>query len=181
MALHFLAKDLSAWDGSRSDTLVLTLFSDERPLRGAAGLADWRLCGRLSRLIMHGRFSGKRGEILMMPPGRRLPFLRVMLFGLGPSTQFGEDSFRVHTQWIREVLEKAGVRDYALQPPGRATGLIAARRAVELWLNEEADDDEISIIDGAGAQKELADLFARKRAQKIQKKAAPGSAPAPQH
>ncbi len=34
-------------DKTHSDTLVLSFFKDERPLRGANGLIDWRLCGRV--------------------------------------------------------------------------------------------------------------------------------------
>lgn len=164
MSVHFLPLDLGRWDRAGGDALVLTLFSDERPLRGAAGLADWRLCGRLSRLLLRGQMSGKRGESLMMPPGRRLPFERLLLFGLGSSARFDEAQFRTHVRWMREVLGRAGVRDYALQAPGRATGLIAARRALELWLDEAGGDSaEIAIMDVPGAQKEMADLLAAPR------------------
>ena len=47
MALSVLPLDLARWDESARDCLVLPVFRDDRPLRGAAGLADWRLCGRL--------------------------------------------------------------------------------------------------------------------------------------
>jgi hypothetical protein len=162
MAVHFLGNDLGRWDEARTDTLLLSFFSDERPLRGAAGLADWRLCGRLSGLIVRGRVSGKRGETLLLPPGRRLPFRRLMLFGLGESKSFNEETFRQHVRWIRDVVARAAVRDYALQPPGRSRGLIGARRALELWL-EESDKDgaeaEVAIIDTPGGQKDMAELL----------------------
>ena len=47
MSLSVLPLDLARWDESARDCLVLPVFKDDRPLRGAAGLADWRLCGRL--------------------------------------------------------------------------------------------------------------------------------------
>ena len=162
MPVNFLDDDLSKWGDVTGDALILTFFSDERPLRGAAGLADWRLCGRLSRLIRRQRLTGKRGETLLLPPGRRLGWRRIMVFGLGDSSRFDEDVYRQHVRWIRDVVARARVSEYAMQPPGRATGFIGARRALELWL-EEADkdgrDDAIRVIDTHGGQKEMAEIL----------------------
>jgi hypothetical protein len=162
MPVHFLGADLSRWDASTAEALVLSFFADERPLRGAAGLADWRLCGRLSRLIERERVSGRRGETLMLPPGRRLPFTRVLLFGLGDAKNFGEDTFRQHVRWIRDVTARAGAKHYAIQPPGRSRGLIGARRALELWMDESEKDGhpaEVVIIDSPDAHKDMAELL----------------------
>jgi hypothetical protein len=168
MAFRFLALELARWDQVKSGDLVLSLFSDERPLRGAAGLADWRLCGRLSRLLKHRRLSGEGGETLMLPPGRRLPFVRLIIFGLGERRGYAENRYRDHVRWMTGVLDKAGARAYAVQPPGRAMGLIAARRALQIWMEESgkagepagASGQEISIIDTPGAQKEMAEILA---------------------
>ncbi len=168
MSVQFLSCELAKWEEAGGDALVLTFFREERPLRGAAGLADWRLCGRLSRLIKLGRVRGDNGESLLMPCGRRLPFRRILLLGLGGSRPFGDEVFRGHVRRIREVMKRAGIQEYAVQPPGRATGLVAARRALEMWIEESGDAAEgerVSIIDSSGAQKEMADiLHARQRA-----------------
>jgi hypothetical protein len=169
VGVHVLAADLAKWDEADHDALLLPIFADERPLRGAAGLADWRLCGRLSRLIKKGRASGAQGETVMLPPGRRLRFARLVLFGLGDSRGYGEDRFRRDVRWIREVADKAGITDYALQVPGRARGLIGARRALELWLEEteggegregrEGREVSISLIDDPAGHKDMAELL----------------------
>ena len=162
MAVHFLGADLARWDACSADALVLSFFVDERPLRGAAGLADWRLGGRLSRMIQRERLSGRRGETMMLPPGRRLGFGRIILFGLGDAKNFGEDVFRQHVRWIRDVAARAGASHYALQPPGRSRGLIGARRALELWLDEAEKDGhvaEVVIIDSPAAHKDMAELL----------------------
>lgn len=181
MSVHFLASALDRWDDAAASALVLTFFSDERPLRGAAGLADWRLCGRLSRLIKRGKIRGKRGETLLMPPGQRMPFPRVVLFGLGSSSRFDEDLFCQHVRWIRDVLGRAGVSSYAIQPPGRATGLIAARRALELWLDEMDksgfDGEDVAIIDAPGAQKEMAEILRRAQGRGTRARTPKASAP----
>lgn len=162
MAVHFLQNELQRWDETEGDALVLTFFSDERPLRGAAGLADWRLCGRLSRLIKHRRISGRRGESVMLPPGRRLTFNRVFLFGLGSSQRFDEETYRQHVRWIRDVLRRAGASNYAIQAPGRAREFIGARRSLELWMEEADKDDveaEVAIIDSRAGHKEMSEVL----------------------
>lgn len=162
MGVHLLGNELSRWDEVEGGSLLLTFFADERPLRGAAGLADWRLCGRLSRLIQRGRLSGAAGEKLLLPPGRRLPFRSILIFGLGSSAGFNEEIYRAHVRDIREVADRAGLRAYALQPPGRATGLIGARRALELWLEESARDGraaDVAIIDNQSGQKDMAEIL----------------------
>ena len=164
--LHVLAADLAKWDEADRDALLLPFFSDERPLRGAAGLADWRLCGRLSRLLRARRASGERGETVLLPPGRRLKFKRVMLFGLGESKGYGEERYRADVRRIREVAAQAGMDQYAIQAPGRASGLIGARRALELWMDEADRDDrtaDVTLIDDPAGSKDMAELLRHAR------------------
>ena len=159
---------LSHWDelkapksseGGPGD-LVLSFFSDERPLHGAAGLADWRLYGQLSRLITSGHCAGSVGESLMMPAGPRLPFDRIFLFGLGDGGRMKDAEFSSYAKTIRSALRLAGSKNYSVQPPGRATGLIAAKRAAELWLEQaDAQAERVTLIDSEGAYKEMGDLL----------------------
>ncbi len=166
MTVHVLAADLGKWDESDRDALILPFFADERPLRGAAGLADWRLCGRLSRLIRASRASGARGETVMMPPGRRLRFRRLVLFGLGESKGYDDARFREDARRIRQVVADAGIKDYAVQAPGRASGLIGARRALELWLELGKADltaADVTLIEDPAGQKDMAELLRHAR------------------
>ena len=167
MKLSILAADLAKWDEADRDTLLLPIFEDERPLRGAAGLCDWRLCGRLSRLLKKKRASGAKGESVLMPPGHRLRFARLMIFGLGPSKDYDEQRYRSDVRWIRKVAADAGISDYAIEPPGRATGMIGARRALELWLDESAKDGlepaAVTLVDSTTGHKDMADLLRHRR------------------
>jgi Cytosol aminopeptidase family, N-terminal domain len=167
MALHVLAADLAKWDEADArDALLLPFFADERPLRGAAGLADWRLNGRLSRLLKARRASGAAGETVMMPPGRRLRFARVMLFGLGDSRGYTDDRYRADVRRIRAVTDEAGISEYAIQAPGRATGLLGARRALELWIDEAERDGrqaDVTLIDDPAGSKDMAELLRHAR------------------
>ena len=165
MALSVLPLDLARWDETKRDCLVLPVFRDDRPLRGAAGLADWRLCGRLSRLLKGSRATAEAGETMMMPPGRRLPFARVMWFGLGEAKGYSEARFRTDLTWIAEVVGKAAIGEWTLQLPGRASGLIGARRAIEIVLEDEAFTNlAITIIEDPAGQKDIAELLRGQRA-----------------
>jgi hypothetical protein len=167
MTVHFVAAELSRLGAlDPVPALALSFFSDERPLRGVAGLADWRLGGRLSRLLKAGRLTGRSGEVTLLPPSRqRLPFERLVLFGLGESDHpgpFSEGRYRDAVARMREVLDKAGLGTYAVQPPGRATGLIAPRRALELWLEVAAEDRipaEVTVLESASGQKEMSEAL----------------------
>jgi hypothetical protein len=158
--LSLLPLDLARWDEAPHDALLLPVFSDERPLRGAAGLADWRLCGRLTRLIKKNRLQGTRGETLLFPPGRRLSFARLFLFGVGPSTAYGDVEVRRDVRWMRDVALAAGVTSFALEAPGRATGLVGARRALEIVLDEtDAGDGTVLLVDNPSGHKDMAELL----------------------
>jgi hypothetical protein len=164
MALSVLPLDLSRWDEARRECLVLSVFKDERPLRGAAGLADWRLCGKLSRLVKANRISAESQETMMLPPGRRLAFSKIMWFGLGESKGYSDDRFRKDLTRILNVVNKAGITDWAFQAPGRASGLIGARRAIEIMLDDETiGEKSITLIEDPAGQKDIAELLRSQR------------------
>ncbi len=164
VALSVLPLDLARWDESARDCLVLPVFKDDRPLRGAAGLADWRLCGRLSRLVKRNRATAKAGETILFPPGRRLRFSRILWFGLGDAKGYTDERFRSDLAWILQVVTAASVTDCALQAPGRASGLIGARRAVEIILEDQAlVDQSVTLLEDPAGQKDIAELLRQSR------------------
>jgi cytosol aminopeptidase family protein len=157
--VSFLASDLGKWDqlDGAPETLVLPFFRDERPLRGAAGLCDWRLCGKLSHLLQSGRVSGELGESTLYPPGRRLPFARLVLVGLGAADRFDEVAARQVSGIIGDKMRRLAVGRYALVPPGRSTGRLSARRALEIYLEATAATDVV-VVESVAGQKEAAEL-----------------------
>ena len=105
------------------------MFKDDRPLRGAAGLADWRLCGRLSRLVSTQRATSEQGETLLLPPGRRLRFQRVMWFGLGDAKGYTDDRFRRDLAWI--LGRSQALMSHHLRAL-REAGLVTSRREARM-------------------------------------------------
>jgi len=138
---YHLPLDLLRWDRSPGgDALVVPLWSDVRPLRGAAGLVDWRLCGHLSELIRQGRLTGAAGEKLLLVTNR-VPWRRVLAVGMGESTAFGEAGFRSAAEGCLESLRKLGATSLAIAFPGRDIDLIRPDRALGTFLDALAQDE----------------------------------------
>jgi len=60
--IRFLPPELRRLDDANVELCVCPIWSDERPVRGFAGLIDWRLGGRLSGLLKSGFVTGELGE-----------------------------------------------------------------------------------------------------------------------
>src|SRR4051812_3007680 len=80
-------------------------------------------------MIRSGLLTGASGEALLTPPGSRLPFEKLFLFGTGSIRDPAELSARVVDALRR--LSQAGVRDAALQLPAAIPVDEGARRLVE--------------------------------------------------
>lgn len=52
---------------SASTLVICSIFEDERPIKGQAGLLDWKLCGFLSRFLIRGKISGNLSEFVYVP------------------------------------------------------------------------------------------------------------------
>jgi Cytosol aminopeptidase family, N-terminal domain len=160
MSISVVTLDLAKWEEVARDALVLPVFRDDRPLRGAAGLVDWRLCGRLSRLLRAGRASGDAGETLLLPASRRLRFSRILWFGLGEAKGYNEARARTDLRWIASVTHAAGATDITMQLPGRSMGLLGARRAMELVLESSSyETSSLTILEDSAGQKDIAEVL----------------------
>ncbi len=103
---------------SRAALIAVGVFRDERPLRGGAGLADWRLCGGLSRLLVERSFAGELGERALLPSEARLASPRLLLLGLG---ERGDDDADRYRQRVCEAARQAvglGAPTLRLHLPG---------------------------------------------------------------
>jgi cytosol aminopeptidase family protein len=159
MELRFVNPDLGSLDESGVELLACSIWRDQRPMRGVAGLLDWRLAGALSRLARKGFLEGELGEVLFVPGRPRLCFEKVLVFGLGARSGFGEGTFRQCLTHLVRALEGLRVRRAVVELPGRADGLVEAERARELVLECVGDSDENDVwwlVEPPDAQRRLA-------------------------
>ena len=129
-AMVTLPLSLEALDSAGVDTLCLFVVSDERPLGGAAGFADWRLCGQLSRLLLDGFLEGSRGESLLLPSAGRMGPGRLVILGVGPQAEAAHPAaVRSALEQAADVLNRVRVDSVAIELPGRAALGPAERNA----------------------------------------------------
>jgi hypothetical protein len=162
MELALLPLDLARWDQAPGgDLFVVPTFSDVRPLRGAAGLLDWRLNGRLSDCLREQRFAGARGERLLMPT-RRIPWPAVLVLGLGDARDFDDEAFRDTLDTAFSVMRGMGLGRLAAALPGRESERISPERAVTLLREVSPDHEhvrEMTVLDTAPALKIMGELL----------------------
>ncbi|MCA9536688.1 MAG: hypothetical protein KC593_23560 [Myxococcales bacterium] len=166
MDIAFVAPDLRRLDKIRHEALAAALFEGEWPLRGALGLLDWRLAGRVSRMIQQGIATGERGESLLIPGESKVAFDKLFLRGAGAAKDFDAQAFDEALEAMLDTLTRAGVRSSALVLPGRALGLITPAAAMERFLAVVAthpEHDEISLVEGADAQRAMEPVLLRAR------------------
>lgn len=154
----FRPPDQSSLDALQVEAILLPFFEDERPLQGAAGLIDWRLCGALSRRLTTSELCGSFGEkgwTITLP---KLKTERILLFGLGPSDGFDEHLAKRACALIGAALVQARLATAALALPGRSLDLLSASDAMQYWLDAAPRDlalGELTIIERRADHKTL--------------------------
>lgn len=118
MNLEHLDASFDALDTLEVETLALFLLTDGRPLRGAAGIVDWRLCGELSRALMSGGLTGQLGERLLMPTNGRIGAKRLLVFGAGAR---GTPLPVAELSRCLGAAKRAGASDLAVELPENVT------------------------------------------------------------
>lgn len=139
--LRFVPRALRPLDEIGAEVIACGVYRDARPLAGLAGLLDWRLAGRLSRLAKRGFLVGEVGELLAMPVRPRLPFDKLLVAGLGPRSSFGDATFRTVLDRTMNALAGLHVKKAVVELPGRGDDAISAERAAEIVLDVIGDDE----------------------------------------
>jgi len=100
------------------DVALAGYFGDDRPLRGAAARADWRLCGSVSRMLVDGLLEGSAGEALLLSGQGHVRAPRILLIGLGPRRTLAENEFeRILTDALARCVDLRCSK-IGLAPPG---------------------------------------------------------------
>ncbi len=167
MDFFFLEPDLRHLDDAESaEVCACSMWSDERPVRGFAGMIDWRLGGRISALVKSGFVTGEAGERLLVPGKPHVPFEKVVVLGLGPRSAFDEDAFRRAVLGLAQTLSGLRVRRAIVELPGRANDAIDPERAVTLafeCVGALPEHDAWWVVEAAAVKKRVEQRVADER------------------
>jgi hypothetical protein len=164
--VHFFAPEVAALDRLRCEAIALPVFSDERPLRGALGLVDWRMCGLVSKLLLAGAVKADPLQTALVPGRPKLVVDKVFLFGAGPSAELDAERQRALVEHMLDTAARAGVRTSAIVLPGRSTNLVGPAAAMELLvavMRKRPEHDELIVIEPVEAQKHMEPVMERER------------------
>jgi len=123
-----LTSGLDALDAlSGIEAICCFVLEDDRPLSGAPGYLDWRLCGGLSKILSSGFFVGAPGDKLLVPSDTRVPAHRIFAVGLGQSAAVTALGVEHALGQAAAMLTKAQVESVALAFPSLPEAVAAAR------------------------------------------------------
>ncbi len=166
MDLRFTTPELRKLDLLGTEIIVSTLASDERPPHGVTGLLDFRLAGRISRLIENGFATGRVGEVVLVPGKPKLPFDKLLLFGIGKQTEFNDPVFRAVLDKILRTLEGLRARTAVVELPGRHFDAISPERAADILLESaggQKEHDVWTLIEPLEAQRAITQHMIQER------------------
>ena len=104
----FDSKDLDA------DAVIVGFHEDVRPLKGAAGVLDWLLCGALSQLIIQKKVRGALGEVALLTSRGKIAADKIFMVGLGQRTSASPESLRSAARAAAVSAVNAGVARAAM-------------------------------------------------------------------
>jgi hypothetical protein len=131
--------DLAGLDALSVDSIALPLFNHVRQPLGVAGFVDWRLCGRIGRMVLKRKFKGELGETMLMSTLSRVGEVqRIFLFGLGSPREMNESEAASQAQKLVTVLTDAGCKQLGIAgPPPLLLQMVKAAKSAafeELFL-----------------------------------------------
>ena len=168
MEVRFAPLVLASLGVLKTEVLCLPVFSDERPLRGAPGLVDWRLCGRLSELLVRGELCGVFDEALLLPPpDGLLAAERLLCLGAGRRGGLDEPGYRVLLKRLLGRVLALRVRTVALALPHASLSWLSPAQAIDVVLEESLGYgerlDELVLVDTHDAQRAMEPRIERAR------------------
>ncbi|MBN1471403.1 MAG: hypothetical protein JW925_06470 [Syntrophaceae bacterium] len=112
LALHEIEK-------LRTDSIAVFLFEDVVPLRGMAGMIDWRLNGMISREIKKERIRGDYEEKIIIPFLPRIGSEMLLLFGLGKVSDINYGKIYNASYLITQTVDKMALDSCAFDLYGQ--------------------------------------------------------------
>ena len=147
--VRIAAADLPGLDALAVDTIALPMFEVCAQPRSVAGFVDWRMCGRIARLLKSGKFRGQAQEALMTTSLGRFGADRIFLLGLGKPQAPGPLAPLLRRQV--SVLHEAGARVVGVAPPSPVVADAPSPAFLIRWIEAMAGTavrfDEVVLLD----------------------------------
>jgi hypothetical protein len=109
------------------DCVVALFFQDQKPLEGPAGLLDWRLDGRLTRMLLDGELTGRAGEHVVLQNNGKLESDWILFVGGGQWEGLCLETYAALLSHALKSARQAGFKDVSIC----------------LAAHEEADSEEL--------------------------------------
>ncbi len=101
-------------DSLSGDSVVALYFIDQKPLDGPAALLDWRLDGRLTKMLLGLEIQGRAGEHVMMQNNGKLKADWVLFVGGGKWHGLCQETHASLVRHMLSVARQAGFKDVSL-------------------------------------------------------------------
>jgi leucyl aminopeptidase len=111
MQIKAQSGDISAF---RADAIVVNLFEGVTGPGGGTGAVDKAMGGAISQLIEAGDIRGKSDEFTLIHSLGRVPAPRVIIAGLGKSSEFSIDKIRMLSGDLARYLRRHRLKDVAV-------------------------------------------------------------------
>ena len=128
MKFEVAAGDISVRE---TDAIVVNLFEGVTRPGGATGAVDTALDGAISRLIGDGEIKGKRGEVTIIHTLGKIAPARVVVAGLGKSSDFDAEAVRSVSGETARRLQKIGVSRFSTIAHGAGIGGMDAAQSAQ--------------------------------------------------
>jgi hypothetical protein len=101
-------------DHLQGEAVVALYFEDQKPLHGPAAVLDWRLDGRLTRMLVDGEVHGLAGEHVLLQGNGKLPVDWILFVGGGKWHGLCAETHAALVSHMLTVARKAGFTDLSL-------------------------------------------------------------------
>ena len=128
MKFEVAAGDISVRD---TDAIVVNLFEGVTRPGGATGAVDGALDGAITSLIDDGEITGKRGEVTIIHTLGKIAPARVVVVGLGKSSDFDVEAVRSVSGETARRLRKIGVSSISTIAHGTGIGGMDAAQSAQ--------------------------------------------------
>ena len=119
MEINAVSEDITK---QKVSAVVVNLFEGVSNPKGATGAVDQALDGAISKLILDGETTGKKGEITLIHTLDKIVPDRVVVVGLGKQSNFTCDVVREVSAKVCRFLRSKGIQDISTIAHGAGIG-----------------------------------------------------------